>query len=131
MPRRLRSTVGLRRSPEGCMVCIVARSSMRTKCALCACGGVSVCLCVYSNTTHVTQKSRVKKTKKLFKCKERAENNNVDCPIHFLGLQRCGFRPNTNVGKRPLLPWAQKVPGCWGCLKALCLNRRPQSFLPL
>jgi hypothetical protein len=58
---RLRSSVGLRQSPEGRVVRMVARSSMRTGCALCACGGVSVCLCVCSDTTTVPQKSRLKK----------------------------------------------------------------------
>jgi hypothetical protein len=57
---RLRSSVGLRRSPEGPVVCIVARFSMHTGCALCACGGVSVCLCVCSDTSY-TQESRLKK----------------------------------------------------------------------
>jgi hypothetical protein len=53
---RLRSSVRLRRSPKGRMVCIVARCSMRTGCALCTCDGVSA--------TAVPQESSLNKKKK-------------------------------------------------------------------
>jgi hypothetical protein len=42
------------------MVCIVTRSSMCTRCVLCACDKVNVYLCVRSDTTAVPQKSRLK-----------------------------------------------------------------------